>query len=123
MLLSLATLGLYGAYVVLAQGAAVGELVGRPRPRLPTAILLTIVTLGIFPGVYLVVLAFDLQRFSHERATVGRNRLLGASVLGLDVLSLATATGGLAFSPAIVVSVVAWSYGSWLVFKELNLYA
>jgi len=121
MLWSCATLGLYTAYLVLAHGSLIGELIGRTRPSLTTTIVLTIVTLGIFPGVYVVVLAFDLQRYSQSRATFGRRRLLGASVLSLDVFSLLTAliSGGV----ALLVSVVAWSYACWLLFDELNLYA
>ena len=121
MLLSCATLGLYAAYLVLAHGAVIGELVGRRRPRPFTAIVLTIITLGIFPGVYVVVLAFDLEHYSRSQARVGRQPLLGASVLALDAFSLVTAlvSGGI----ALVVSVVAWSYGCWLLFRELNLYA
>jgi Domain of unknown function (DUF4234) len=121
MLLSCVTLGLYSAYLVLANSAVIGELIGRPRPSLAMAIVLTIVTLGIFPGVYVVVLAFDLQRYSRARATAERQPFLGAWVLSVDVLALmvSLASGGL----ALVVSVVAWSYGCWLLFKELNLYA
>jgi formate hydrogenlyase subunit 3/multisubunit Na+/H+ antiporter MnhD subunit len=121
MLLSCATLGLYTAYLVLAHGAIIGELIGRPRPRLSTAVVLTIITLGVFPGVYVVVLAFDLQHYSRSQARVGRQPLLGPSVLTLDALSLVTAlvSGGV----ALVVSVAAWSYGCWLLFRELNLYA
>jgi hypothetical protein len=121
MLLSCLTLGLYSAYLVLAHSAIIGELIGRPRPRLAMALVLTIVTLGIFPGIYVVVLAFDLQRHSRSKATAGRQPLLGASVLSLDVLSLVTALASAGI--ALVVSVVAWSYGCWLLFRELNLYA
>ena len=121
MLLSCATLGLYSAYLVLAHSVLIGELIGRPRPSLATGIVLTIATLGVFPGVYVVILAFDLQRYSLRRATLGRQALLGPCVLSLDVLSLLTAvaSGGV----ALLASVIAWSYGCWLLFKELNLYA
>ena len=121
MLLSCVTLGLYSAYLVLAHGAIIGELIGRPRPRLAMALVFTIVTLGIFPGIYVVVLAFDLQRHSRSKDIARRQPLLGASVLSLDVLSLVTAVASAGV--ALVVSVVAWSYGCWLLFRELNLYA
>ena len=121
MLLSCVTLGLYSAYLVMAHGAIIGELIGRPRPRLAMALVLTIFTLGIFPAVYVVLLAFDLQRHSRRNALPDRQRLLGGSVLSLDVLSLVTAVASAGV--AIVISVVAWSYGCWLLFRELNLYA
>jgi hypothetical protein len=121
MLLSCVTLGLYSAYLVLANSSTIGQLIGRPRFSFAASIAITIATLGIFPGIYVAVLAFDLQRYSRANATPGRQHFLGAFVLGADILSLVTvlASGGL----GIAVSVVAWSYGCWLVFKELNLYA
>src|SRR5688572_21145281 len=121
MLLSCVTLGLYSAYLVLANSSAIGQLVGRRRFGFAASIILTIITLGIFAGIYVVVLAFDLQRYSRAKATPGRQPSLGALVLGADILSVVTAlsSGGL----GIAVSVVAWSYACWLVFKELNLYA
>ena len=121
MLLSCATLGLYSAYLVLANSSVIGHLIGRPRFGFAASLALTIVTLGIFAGIYVVVLAFDLQRYSRVKASPGRQRFLGASVLVADMLSLVTAlaSGGL----GIAISVVAWSYACWLVFKELNLYA
>jgi Domain of unknown function (DUF4234) len=121
MLLSCVTLGLYSAYLVLAQSSVIGQLVGRTRFSFAMTIVLTIVTLGIFPGIYVVVLAFDLQRYSRSKATTGRQPFLGAFVLSADILSLVTAiaSGGL----GIAVSIAAWSYGCWLLFKEVNLYA
>ncbi|CAN7449139.1 hypothetical protein [Rhizobacter sp. LjRoot28] len=83
-------------------------------------VLLTVLTLGIFPGIYVVVLAFDLQRYSEARSTVGRQRYLGSMVLAGDALSLAlaVASGGL----ALVLSVVLWTYCCYLLSRELALY-
>ena len=120
MVLSCLTLGLYSAYLVLASGKSIGELVGVRRPGLIASLALTIITLGIFPGVYVIVLAFDLQRHSLASATSGRQPMLGWFVLLGDIISLAAAfgTGGV----AIVFSVVTWSASCWLVFREQNLY-
>lgn len=121
MLLSCLTLGLYNVYLILTHSSLIGELIGRRRLNLATTIALTIVTLGIFPGVYIVVLAFDLQRYSKSKATIGRQPFLGWLVLIFDLFSLVTAiTSGVL---GIIFSVLAWSYGCWLLFKELNLYA
>lgn len=120
MLLSCLTLGLYGAYAVLRDGHIVGRVVGKRRVGLGMGLLLTVITLGIFPGVYVVVLASDLQRHSQATNAVGRQPQLGPIVLAADVLSLfaAIASGGL----TLLISVVLWSYGCHLVLRELALY-
>ena len=102
MLFSCLTLGLYSAFLVLTHTPIIGRLVGRYRFSFPLAVILTVVTLGIFPGVYVVVLAFDLQRFSLEQAIPGRQPHLGTLVLMADIFALITAlaSGGL----AIIVS-------------------
>jgi hypothetical protein len=121
MALSCLTLGLYSAYLILRYTPVIGRLVGRNRFSLPLAMGLTVVTLGIFPAVYVVVLAFDLQRHSLALAMPLRQPLLGRLVLIADITAcfIALVSGGV----AIIVSTVIWSYGSWLLFKELNLYA
>jgi hypothetical protein len=121
MVLSLLTLGLYGVYTVLRDAQVVGHLVGKKRTSLPAGIVLTVLTLGIFPGIYVVVLAFDLQRHARSAQTAGRQHLLGPIVLILDLLSLCTAlmSGGL----AIAISVVLWSYACHLISREISLYA
>jgi hypothetical protein len=122
MLLSLFTLGLYSAYLILSQTPVIGQLVGRRRLGFGTAVALTVLTVGIFPGVYLVVLAFDLERYSRSMRTVGCQRNLGILVLILDVISLFTAVCPFGVA-TVIVSEVTWSLACWLLFKELNLYA
>ena len=75
------TLGIYGAYAVLRDGHIIGRLTGKHCVGFAKGVLLTVLTLGIFPGIYVVVLAFDLQRYSEARSTVGRQRYLGSMVL------------------------------------------
>jgi hypothetical protein len=120
MVLSLLTLGLYGVYTVLRDAQVIGHLVGKNRTSLPVGIVLTVLTLGIFPGIYVVVLAFDLQRHSRSAQTAGRQHLLGPIVLILDLLSLCTALASAGI--AIAISVVLWSYACHLISREISLY-
>jgi hypothetical protein len=121
MLLSCFTLCIYSLFLVLKYGETIGELIGRPRPKLLLAIVLTVISLGIFPGVYLSVLAFNLEKYSIIKNTKNLQRHLGLKVLALNIASLffAIASGGV----AIVLSVVIWNLAAWLLFNELNLYA
>ena len=121
MLLSCFTLCIYSLFLVLKHGETIGKLIGRPRPGLLLAIVLTVITLGIFPGVYLSVLAFNLEKYSIVKNTTNNQRHLGFKVLVLNIASLffAIASGGVAF----ILSVVIWNFAVWLLFKELNLYA
>ena len=99
-LANIASLGIYGAFYVVARAEAIGIKCDVNRPNFKKSVLLAILTLGIYPGVMLSILAFDLGRVT------GTN--VGGKVLLFNVLSLAAAicSGGL----LIVVSVFLWSY-------------
>jgi len=94
------SLGLYGACYVVARAEQIGQMCNVNRPSLKKSVLLTIITLGIYPAVMLSILAFDLGRVA------GTN--VGNKVLLFNILSLITAvlSGGL----LVVVSVLSWSY-------------
>ncbi|RYY04020.1 MAG: DUF4234 domain-containing protein [Gammaproteobacteria bacterium] len=94
------SLGVYGACYVVARAEQVGKKSNVNRPGFKKSVLLTIITLGIYPAVMLSILAFDLGRVT------GTN--VGNKVLLFNVLSLITAvlSGGL----LVVVSVLFWSY-------------
>lgn len=121
MLLSCFTLCIYSLFLVLWHGETIGKLIGHSRPRFLLAIVLTVITLGIFPGVYLSVLAFNLEKYSTIENTTNQQSHLGFKVLALNVASLilAITSGGIAF----ILSVVLWNLAVWLLFNELNLYA
>jgi hypothetical protein len=99
--------GLYGAVYVIFRGGRVGKMVGAALPGPALSILLTLVSLGIFPGVILPVLAFKL-----------RGARLGVSVLLLDIASLVCAL--LSGAILVVLSVALWAHAVWLVAEAEN---
>lgn len=105
------TLGLYGAGYVIFQAGAIGKRVGSNLPGLGMGILLTVLTLGIYPCVMLSVLAYKL--------TPASSSSLGHTVLALNLASLMAAiiSGGL----FIVISVALWTHAAWLVAEAANI--
>lgn len=91
------TLGLYGAAYVIFRGERIGKMVGAELPGPALSVLLTVLSLGIFPGVMLPVLAFKL----------GGTRL-GVSVLSLDAASLVSAL--ISGAILLVLSVALWAH-------------
>ena len=101
------TLGLYGAVYVIFRGERVGKMVGAVLPGPALSMLLTLVSLGIFPGVMLPVLGFKL----------GGARL-GVPVLSLNIASLVCAI--LSGAILAVLSVALWAHAVWLVAEAEN---
>ena len=95
--------GLYGACYVVARAETIGKMCGVNRPNIKTSILLTVLTLGVYPGVMLSILAFDLGE------KTGTN--VGLSDLMFNVMSLITAfsSGGL----LIAASILFWAHAFW----------
>lgn len=104
------SLGLYGAAYMVFQAGDIGKKVGSNLPGTGMGILLTVLTLGLYPGVMLSVLAYKLTPASYSS--------LGHIVLVLNLASLMAAiiSGGL----FIIVSVALWSHAAWLVVEAVN---
>lgn len=98
------TLGLYGALYVVLSANRIGKVTGANYPGPALSVLLTVVSLGVYPGVMLAVLAFSLGGVNASN--------VGTRVLLLDVASLlaAVVSGGL----FILVSVALWAHAFWL---------
>lgn len=99
------TLGLYGAGYVICQSGAIGKKVGSNLPGTWMSILLTVITLGIYPGVMLSILAYKLG------AALASS--LGHIVLAFNLASLAAAfiSGGV----FLIISIALWTHAVWLV--------
>jgi len=104
------TLGLYGAGYVMIQAGAIGKKVGANLPGTGLSVLLTILTLGIYPCVMLSVLAYKLAPATYPS--------LGHSVLAFNLASLLAAfiSGGL----FLIISVALWSHAAWLLVESSN---
>lgn len=107
------TLGIYGALYVIFRASSIGKMVGSGFPRPGMGFLLTLLTLGVYPGVMLSVLAYRLAPHVYPH--------LGHVVLALNLASLITAlfSGGL----FIVISVALWSHAAWLVADSADIVA
>ncbi len=104
------TLGLYGALYVILQAQSIGKMAGSNFPARGMGFLLTLLTLGIYPGVMLSVLAYKLAPIVYPS--------LGHVVLALNLASLIAAffSGGFLF----VISVALWTHAVWLVADASN---
>lgn len=104
------TLGLYGAGYVICKSGAIGNKVGSNLPGTKMSILLTVITLGLYPCVMLSVLAYRLGAAAASS--------LGNTVLILNLSSLVTAciSGGL----FLMISVALWTHAAWLVTDAVN---
>jgi hypothetical protein len=98
------TLGIYGALYVVLRANYIGKLVGARYPGPAPSLLLTVLSLGIYPGVMLSVLAFNLGKLNSNN--------LGIKVLLLNIASAITAilSGGL----LLLLSVALWAHAFWL---------
>jgi hypothetical protein len=98
------TLGLYGALYVVLKANRIGKVAGANYPGPALSVLLTIVSLGVYAGVMLPVLAFGLGRVNASN--------VGTRVLLLDIASLlaAVVSGGL----FVFISVALWAHAFWL---------
>jgi len=76
------TLGLYGALYVIFRAGPVGKLVGANFPGSGMGLLLTLLSLGIYPIVMLSLLAYKLAPAA--------NTPLGHTVLALNLASMIT---------------------------------
>jgi hypothetical protein len=106
-LVNILSLGLYGACYVVARAKQVGEICGVKRPGLRISILLTVLTLGIYPAVMLSVLAFDLGKATSTS--------VGIKVLLLNAASAITAFGSSGI--LIILSVVLWAHAFWQIIQ------
>lgn len=99
------TLGIYGALYVILRAKPIGQVVGANFPASGMGVLLTLLTLGIYPGVMLSVLAYRLAPIVHPS--------LGHTVLALNLASLVAAVSSGAM--LIVISIAFWTHAAWLV--------
>jgi len=105
---NLSTLGLYGAVYVICKQREVAQRRGHVLPGPAMALMLTVLTLGIYPAVMLCVLAYKLGPAS-----------LGHVVFALNAASALTALSSL--GALLVVSVLFWSSAVWLVVQAANV--
>lgn len=98
------TLGIYGALYVVLRANHIGKLLGARYPGPALSLLLTILSLGFYPGVMLTVLAFNLGKLNSSN--------LGIKVLLLNIASAVTAflSGGF----LLLISVALWAHAFWL---------
>ena len=99
------TLGIYGAIYVVVQARSIGKIVGSDLPSPGRGLLLTLLTLGIYPGIMLCMLAYKLAPRVYSS--------LGYTVLALNLASLITAllSGGF----LMIISIALWAHAVWLV--------
>jgi len=104
------TLGLYGAGYVILKSGDIGYKVGSNLPGPGISILLTVITLGLYPCVMLSVLAYKLGTAASSS--------LGLTVLTLNVASLIAAiiSGGL----FLIISIALWTHAVWIVAEAAN---
>lgn len=104
------TFGIYGVLYVILRAHHIGKMVGSNFPAGGMSLLLTLLTLGVYPGVTLSVLAYKLAPVVSPT--------LGHTVLALNLASLITAllSGGF----FIIVSVAFWTHAVWLVANAAN---
>ncbi|OAM52819.1 hypothetical protein A7981_05100 [Methylovorus sp. MM2] len=105
------TLGLYGAIWVVFKAGSIGKLYKANFPTPSMGLLLTVLTLGIYPGILLTVLAYKLASSSKPS--------LGNAVLALNLASLFTAffSGGI----LVFISIALWAHAGWLVVNSANM--
>lgn len=104
------TLGLYGAGYVALKSGMIGKQIGANLPDAGMGMLLTILTLGLYPCVMLCVLAYKLGQASSSS--------LGHTVLALNLASLIAAIISGAFF--FMISVALWTHAVWLVAESSN---
>jgi hypothetical protein len=107
------TLGLYGAGYVTFKSGTIGKRIGANLPGVRMSLLLTILTLGLYPCVMLCVLAYKLGETSSSS--------LGHTVLALNIASLIAAIISGAYF--LIVSIALWTHAVWLVAEASNYYA
>jgi cbb3-type cytochrome oxidase subunit 3 len=98
------TLGLFGVIYVVFNAQRIGGMSESSYPGPLLSVLLTVLTLGMYPGIMLTVLAFSLGRVLWSS--------LGVKVLILNILSLMTAFGSAGF--LIIISIMFWAHAYWL---------
>lgn len=104
------TLGIYGAVYVTLKSGVIGKQIGANLPGARLGVLLTILTLGVYPCVMLCVLAYKLGQASSPS--------LGHTVLALNMASLVSAIiPGIFF---LIISVALWTYAVCLVVETSN---
>lgn len=109
-LANLLTLGIYGAIYIALNAHRIGKLAGKKYPEPALSIVLMIVSLGIYTGVMLSILAFNLGK-------------LNLSNVGLKILILNIASFITAFIPAgifLFISIALWMHAFWLLVDSEN---
>jgi hypothetical protein len=108
--MNLLTLGLYGALYVVFRASHIGRLVGVSYPSPTFSVLLTVLSLGLYPAIMLSVLAFGLGKLNSSN--------LGIKVSLLNLASAITAimSGGF----LLLVSVALWAHAFWLLIDSEN---
>lgn len=98
------TWGLYGALYIVLRASHIGRLTGVSYPGPALSVLLTVISLGLYPAIMLSVLAFNLGKLNTSN--------LGIRVLLLNIASATTAfmSGGF----LLLISVVLWAHAFWL---------
>jgi hypothetical protein len=108
-------------YLLPAYARDMEALTGKPRLSYGMIVLYSVLTLGLFPNILLIVYAFELEKISKQRRLEGKQTGLGPQILFLLVLAflIDLISGGLAF----VVGVGMCTYVVYCFQKEMNLYA
>lgn len=109
-LANLLTLGIYGAIYIALNAHRTGKLSGKKYPEPTLSIVLMIVSLGIYTGVMLSILAFNLGKLNLSN--------VGLKVFILNIASLITA-----FMPGgifLFISIALWIHAFWLLVDVEN---
>ncbi len=115
------TITFYVFYVIPSYSNDMEAITSKSRIKFKPLLIIGIVTLGWALCVVLVLWAFELEKHGKSLHTVGREESLGARVLGITVLAFALPWIDGAFS--VVASCALGAWGTWLLQREINLYA
>lgn len=98
------TLGLYGALYIVVSVKRIGKVVGANYPGPAISLLLTVISLGLYPAIMLSVLAFQFGKLNSNN--------LGIKVLFLNIAAAITAFSSSGF--LLILSVFLWAHAYWL---------
>jgi hypothetical protein len=101
------TLGLYGALYIVVGAKRIGKAVGANYPGPTISLLLTVLSIGLYPGIMLSVLAFQLGKLNFNS--------IGVKVLFLNIAAAITALSSSGF--LLILSVLLWAHAFWLLIE------
>ena len=117
-ILSFLTLGLYGVYLVYRWAEEINILLGRRKYEPVVILIVGLLTCTIGFSVAAMFYAFDLERLGKAVGYPKRTEHLGTYVVFVILLSCVVGilSGGL----AVLLSIVLWVVGLWLIQNEIN---